>query len=214
MASELAAIDEPSEGRAIAELADLLPDEAILFAGNSMPVRDIDTFFPDSERKIRIIGNRGASGIDGITSTALGVAALSKGPVVLAIGDISFYHDMNGLLAAKQHALNLTVVLLNNDGGGIFSFLPQADLLAGAPGDPFEMLFGTPHGLDFAHAAALYGATYTRIGSWPEYRQALRHGMEDGGLHIVEVPSERGRNVTLHRRLWPAVSAALAGLIT
>jgi 2-succinyl-5-enolpyruvyl-6-hydroxy-3-cyclohexene-1-carboxylate synthase len=213
LAVELAGIDEPFEGRAMAELADMLPDGATLVAGNSMPVRDIDTFFHGGERNIRIVGNRGASGIDGVTSTALGIAAQRAGPVVLAIGDISFYHDMNGLLAAKQHGLNLTVVVLNNDGGGIFSFLPQADLPADERGNPFELLFGTPHGLDFAQAAALYDATYTRIGTWDAYRHAVRLGIETGGLHIVEVPTERARNVQLHRRLWPAVSAAIKGVV-
>ena len=246
---ELAAIDEPFEGRVMSELADLLPEGATLFAGNSMPVRDVDTFFHGSERRIAIMGNRGASGIDGVTSTALGVAAASGAPVVLAIGDISFYHDLNGLLAARQYGLNLTVVLLNNDGGGIFSFLPQAAALPRLPSgsppsrqlagskparvdgtvtapdggdqrqetpadrrevDTFELLFGTPHGLDFSHAAALYGATYTRIDGWDGYRRAVRRGIEEGGLHIVEVRTDRDRNVELHRRLWPAVAAALA----
>ena len=215
LAAGLAAVEETSEPRAIAELATLLPAGAILFAGNSMPVRDIDTFFAGSERPIRIIGSRGASGIDGVVSTALGVAAAGGGPVVLVIGDISLYHDMNGLLAARQHGLDLTIVLLNNDGGGIFSFLPQADLrnARGTPsGDRFELLWGTPHGLDFRHAAALYGATYTLADTWPVYGQAVARGIADGGLHIVEVPTDRERNVTLHRRLWPAVSAAIADL--
>jgi 2-succinyl-5-enolpyruvyl-6-hydroxy-3-cyclohexene-1-carboxylate synthase len=209
----LDAIEEPFEGRAMAELAELLPDGATLVAGNSMPVRDVDTFFRGGERRVSIVGNRGASGIDGVISTALGVAAHGAGPVVLAIGDVSFYHDMNGLLAAKRYGIDLTVVLLNNDGGGIFSFLPQADLPADGSGNPFELLFGTPHGLDFAHAAALHGATYARIGSWTQYREAVRRGIAAGGLHIVEVPTERARNVTLHRQLWPAVAAALRELL-
>lgn len=208
----LSQIEEPFEGRAMAELAGLLPDGATLFAGNSMPVRDIDSFFHGDERRIRILGNRGASGIDGVTSTALGVAA-SGGPVVLAIGDVSLYHDLNGLLAAALHGISLTVVLLNNDGGGIFSFLPQADLPADDRGDPFEALFGTPHGLDFAHAAALYGATFSRVASWVEYRRAVARGVEGDGLHIVELRTERARNVALHRRVWPAVSAAIADLL-
>ena len=209
----LAAVEEPSEPRAIAELATLLPGGATLFAGNSMPVRDIDTFFAGTERPIRIIGNRGASGIDGVVSTALGVAAAGGGPVVLVIGDVSLYHDMNGLLAARQHGLDLTIVLLNNDGCGIFSFLPQADMRnanEALSGDSFELLWGTPHGLDFRHAAALYGATYTHADTWPVYRQAVARGIANGGLHIVEVPTDRERNVTLHRQLWPAVSAAIA----
>ena len=213
IARELAALEEPCEIRAIAELADLLPPGAVLFAGNSMPVRDIDTFFHGRETAVSIMGSRGASGIDGVTSAALGVAALHTGPVVLVIGDVSFYHDLSGLLAAKQHQIPLTVVLLNNDGGGIFSFLPQAGMPRDQRGDPFESLFGTPHGLDFTHAAALFGAAYTRIGSWDQYRDAVRTGIASGGLHIVEVPSDRARNVELHRRVWPAVSAAIAARV-
>jgi 2-succinyl-5-enolpyruvyl-6-hydroxy-3-cyclohexene-1-carboxylate synthase len=249
---ELAAIDELFEGRAMAELADLLPAGSTLVAGNSMPVRDVDTFFRGGERAIRILGNRGASGIDGVVSTALGIAAAGQGPTVLAIGDISLYHDANGLLAARQHRLDLTIVLLNNDGGGIFSFLPQAALsvpfgsddhgatftteaqrhrggtvseenysefspaLAGATRDRgenlFEMLFGTPHGLDFSRLAALYGARYSRVSGWRQFRDAVRVGIGEGGLHLVEVPTERERNVALHRRLWPAVSEALRDL--
>ena len=106
-----------------------------------------------------------------------------------------------------QHRLNLTIVLLNNDGGGIFSFLPQA-------GDPehFEALFGTPHGLDFRPLAQMYGARYERVDGWPAFRVAVQRGIAAGGLHIVEVPTERTRNVTLHREIWQAVSAALAKL--
>jgi 2-succinyl-5-enolpyruvyl-6-hydroxy-3-cyclohexene-1-carboxylate synthase len=123
------------------------------------------------------------------------------------IGDLSFYHDSNGLLAAMQHHLNLTIILLNNDGGGIFSFLPQA-------GDPehFETLFGTPHGLDFRPLAQMYGACYERVASWEMFRAAVQRGIEAGGLHIVEVPTERARNVMLHREIWQAVSAGIEGI--
>ncbi|MGZ3583099.1 MAG: 2-succinyl-5-enolpyruvyl-6-hydroxy-3-cyclohexene-1-carboxylic-acid synthase, partial [Ktedonobacterales bacterium] len=119
---------EMFEGRVFLELAELLPDGANLFVGSSMPVRDCDTFFwPRRCSSMTVLGNRGANGIDGVTSTALGVSAVSGDtPTVLVIGDLSFYHDLNGLLAARLHQLNLTVVLVNNDGGGIFSFLPQA----------------------------------------------------------------------------------------
>jgi 2-succinyl-5-enolpyruvyl-6-hydroxy-3-cyclohexene-1-carboxylate synthase len=127
---------------------------------------------------------------------------------VLAIGDVAFYHDMNGLLAAKLHALDATVVLLNNDGGGIFSFLPQA-----AQSAHFEQLFGTPHGLDFAPVAALYGARYTRAENMAGLRAAVAASVAGGGrrqgLHIVELRTERARNVVLHRLAWAAVATAL-----
>jgi len=204
----LKALDELFEGQVFAELAGLLPDGALLYAGNSMPIRDLDTFFYGGSHAVRLLANRGANGIDGVVSSALGAAAADRGPAVLVIGDLSFYHDSNGLLAAMQHHLNLTIVLLNNDGGGIFSFLPQA----GEP-EHFETLFGTPHGLDFRPLAQMYGAHYERVGGWPAFRAAVLHGLASGGLQIVEVPTERARNVTLHRQLWQVVSEALAPII-
>jgi len=205
IAARFETLDQLFEGRVFAELAVLLPAGALLYAGNSMPIRDLDTFFPGSEHAIRLIANRGANGIDGVVSSALGAAAAALGPTVLVIGDLSFYHDSNGLLAAMQHHLNLTIILLNNDGGGIFSFLPQA-------GDPeyFETLFGTPHGLDFRPLAQMYGARYEHVTGWETFRTAVQRGIAAGGLHIVEVPTERACNVTLHREIWQAVSVALA----
>jgi 2-succinyl-5-enolpyruvyl-6-hydroxy-3-cyclohexene-1-carboxylate synthase len=204
----LKAIDEPFEGKVFAGLADALPDGAVLAVGNSMPVRDLDSFFPGSARRIRFAGNRGASGIDGVVSSALGFAAAGAGPVVLALGDLAFYHDMNGLLAAKLHRLDATIVLLNNDGGGIFSFMPQA-----AYPEHFERLFGTPTGLEFRHAAEMYGASFARVEAWPAFDDAVRRGIASRGLHVVEMRTERARNVELHRRVWTAVERALRPLV-
>jgi 2-succinyl-5-enolpyruvyl-6-hydroxy-3-cyclohexene-1-carboxylate synthase len=198
-------LDELFEGKVFAELAALLPDGALLYAGNSMPVRDLDTFFFGDKRRVRLLANRGANGIDGVVSSALGTSAAGVGPTVLVIGDLSFYHDSNGLLAAMQHGLNATIVLLNNDGGGIFSFLPQS-----GEQDHFEQLFGTPHGLDFRPLAQMYGARYECVASWEAFRAAITRGIESGGLNIVEVPTERSRNVTLHREIWQVVSDGLA----
>src|SRR5262249_8363753 len=108
---------EPGVSRALARL---LPAGSLLFAGNSMPVRDLDSFFPVTTSAVTLLGNRGASGIDGVVSSALGAAAAAGRRLVLLIGDLSFYHDLNGLLALKRYGLDVTVVLLNNDGGGIF----------------------------------------------------------------------------------------------
>ncbi len=188
----------------------LLPDGALLYAGNSMPVRDLDTFLPAAAQSLRCLSNRGANGIDGVVSSALGASAAGVGPVVLVIGDVSFYHDLNGLLAARQHALDLVVVLANNDGGGIFSFLPQADL----PNDDFETLFGTPHGLDFRPFVEGYGGRFVRVADWSSFQQAVSAGLARGGLSVVEVPTERARNVVLHRAIWGRVAEALATLIS
>ncbi|MFQ5879158.1 MAG: 2-succinyl-5-enolpyruvyl-6-hydroxy-3-cyclohexene-1-carboxylic-acid synthase [Dehalococcoidia bacterium] len=197
-----AGLSEPGVFR---ELAHLLPAGATLFVGNSMPVRDLDSFFPGNDQPIRFMANRGASGIDGVVSSALGASTAGAGPLVLAIGDLSFYHDMNGLLAAKQHHLQATIVLLHNDGGGIFSFLPQADDL-----EHFEELFGTPHGLDFRHAAAMYGLAYHRVGGWEEFRTAVRAALEGPGVAVVEVRTDRRANAEFHRHIWDAVSRVVS----
>lgn len=201
----LEAIDETFEGRVFSELAELVPDGATLFAGNSMPVRDLDTFFPSLPRRIRFQANRGANGIDGVVSSALGAAAVADSPLTLVIGDISFYHDLNGLLAAKTHGLSVTVILLNNDGGGIFSFLPQS-----AEPEYFEQLFGTPHGLDFAPVVGMYGGTFQQVSSWHDFRSAVHAAQAINGLSVIELRTTRDRNVTLHRKVWRSVSEALA----
>jgi len=196
-------IAELFEGKVFAELARLLSDGATVYVGNSMPVRDLDSFFPSVSSAIRFLGNRGASGIDGLVSSALGASA-ATGPVVLVLGDLAFYHDMNGLLAAKLHQLNATIVLLNNDGGGIFSFLPQASYPA-----YFETLFGTPTGLQFRHAADLYGLTFSQTTSWEAFRVGIQEGLTSSGVKLVEVQTTRARNVALHQQIWAAVGGAL-----
>jgi 2-succinyl-5-enolpyruvyl-6-hydroxy-3-cyclohexene-1-carboxylate synthase len=206
--AHLASQTQLFEGKVLAGLAELLPPDAIVFAGNSMPVRDLDTFLPKANRPLRCLSNRGANGIDGVVSSALGASAAGVGPVVLAIGDVSFYHDLNGLLAARKHELDLLVVLLNNDGGGIFSFLPQAE--AGVEPGEFELLFGTPHGLDFRTFVEAYGGRFDRIDSWSRFESSVRDGLAAGGLRVVEVPTERARNVAQHREVWRAVSHALS----
>jgi 2-succinyl-5-enolpyruvyl-6-hydroxy-3-cyclohexene-1-carboxylate synthase len=199
-------VDELFEGKVFSELSELLPEGAVLVAGNSMPVRDLDTFLPQSCRGLRCLSNRGANGIDGVVSTALGASAADIGPAVLAIGDISFYHDLNGLLAARTYGLDLLVVLLNNDGGGIFSFLPQAE----AEPARFEQLFGTPHGLDFRPFVEGYGGHFVRVCDWSSFGAAVNAALSRGGLNVVEVPTERRRNVAQHRAVWRSVANALA----
>lgn len=200
------AFPEAFEGRVFTELAELLPEQTTLFVGNSMPVRDLDTFFWGQDRPIRIMGNRGANGIDGVTSTALGTSAVGAEHerTVLVLGDLSFLHDLNGLLPIRLHGLNLTIVLINNDGGGIFSFLPQA-----THPEHFEELFGVPTGLDFSHAARLYGGAFQRIESWEQFREALPRSLNQGGLQILEITTERESNVTMHRQLWQVMEKAL-----
>jgi 2-succinyl-5-enolpyruvyl-6-hydroxy-3-cyclohexene-1-carboxylate synthase len=204
------ALGEPFEGRALADVVATLPAGATLFVSSSMPERDLDTFGRGDARAIRVLANRGANGIDGVVSSALGAAAAARatgaGPLVLVIGDLALYHDMNGLLAARLHAIDATVVVLDNNGGGIFSFLPQA-----AHEAHFEQLFGTPHGLEFASVAALYGARHHRVHDGATLRHAVSAGVAAGGLHLVEMRTDRARNVVLHREAWAAVADALDG---
>jgi 2-succinyl-5-enolpyruvyl-6-hydroxy-3-cyclohexene-1-carboxylate synthase len=199
--------DVLSEITAIADMVDLLPEGAAVVAGNSMPVRDIDSFMSPGPQKVRCYANRGASGIDGVVSTALGAAAVSDGPTVLVIGDLSFYHDMNGLLAAQRFGLRATIVLINNDGGGIFSFLPQHE-----DAEYFEQLWGTPHGLDFSHVAGLYGVGFQRVSTRQEYRDALKASFRAPGVQVIEVRTDREENLRLHQRIWDEVAKAVADL--
>ena len=198
--------NELFEGRVFTELANLLADDTTLYVGNSMPVRDVDTFFWSTRQRIRVLGNRGANGIDGVVSSALGASARAgqNTPTILVLGDLSFFHDLNGLLAARLHRLNLTIVLINNDGGGVFSFLPQA-----AYPEHFEQLFGTPTRLDFRLAVQMYGGQYQKVDSWEQFRKLVSRGLDSGGLHVIEVPTERARNVKMHRQLWEVVGMAL-----
>jgi 2-succinyl-5-enolpyruvyl-6-hydroxy-3-cyclohexene-1-carboxylate synthase len=206
LSSVLADFTELFEGRVFSELAALLPLTALLYLGNSMPIRDMDTFFWCQDRSFRCLGNRGANGIDGMISSALGASAAggAEEPAILVIGDLSFFHDLNGLLAARLHSLDLLIILLNNNGGGIFSFLPQA-----AYPEHFEQLFGTPTNLDFRPVVEMYGGSFQRISSWSEFRSALQSGLAGKGLRVIEVPTERTSNVAMHGQLWQAVEQAL-----
>ena len=186
-----------------AELGTLLPPEATLVVASSMPIRDVETFFPVRETPFRVLSNRGANGIDGTVSTAFGVAAASRGLSVLLIGDVALAHDLGGLLAARRLGLKLVIVLIDNDGGGIFHFLPAA-----SQGADFVEHIATPHGLDFAHAASLYGLAYERAADVDTFRAALHRAVTADHSTIICVRTEREANVDLHRRVWESVRAA------
>ncbi|UOF90240.1 2-succinyl-5-enolpyruvyl-6-hydroxy-3-cyclohexene-1-carboxylic-acid synthase [Fodinisporobacter ferrooxydans] len=194
------------EGKILSELTRQLPEHGILYVGNSMPIRDLDTFGLFQDREIRVLANRGANGIDGVVSSALGASTCGQ-PLVLAIGDLSFFHDLNGLLAAKLHQLNATIVLVNNDGGGIFSFLPQAQSPA-----HFETLFGTPIGLNYRHVVEMYGGQFVSVQSFEQYRSELALSLSGTGLRVIEIKTDRGENVAQHRNVWQNASQALQSL--
>jgi 2-succinyl-5-enolpyruvyl-6-hydroxy-3-cyclohexene-1-carboxylate synthase len=192
-----------NEPRVSAELGSVLPDDATVVVASSMPVRDVETFFPARPAALRVLSNRGANGIDGTVSTAFGVAAASSGPVVLLIGDVALAHDVGGLLAASRLGLKLVIVLLDNDGGGIFHFLP-----ASAEGTDFVEHIATPHGLDLAHAAALYGCGWERAADVEGFRAALARALAAERTTIICVRTDREENVALHGRIWESVRAA------
>ncbi|MBW3657365.1 MAG: 2-succinyl-5-enolpyruvyl-6-hydroxy-3-cyclohexene-1-carboxylic-acid synthase [Actinobacteria bacterium] len=196
--------DTPSEPRAARDVAAAVPDGGALVVGSSMPIRDLDGYLRP-RRGLRILGNRGASGIDGFVSTALGVALASSGPTVALCGDLTFLHDGNGfLLRPDVAAVDCTFVVVDNDGGGIFSFLPQARYPAA-----FERVFATPHGRDLAGLAAFHGLPHERVTSATALPAAVAAAAGAGGIRVLEVRTDRDANVALHRRLQDAVAAAV-----
>jgi 2-succinyl-5-enolpyruvyl-6-hydroxy-3-cyclohexene-1-carboxylate synthase len=199
--------DELSEPLVARSLGQWLDAHATLFVASSMPIRDVELYLPARESGPRVLSNRGANGIDGTVSAAFGVAAAEDGPVVLLIGDVALAHDIGGLLAARRLKLALTIVLLNNDGGGIFHFLPVA-----GEADAFEEHVATPHGLDFAHAADLYGCHFDRARTVDELQAAVERSIAGDATTIIEVRTDRVENLALHRRAAQAAETALAAL--
>jgi 2-succinyl-5-enolpyruvyl-6-hydroxy-3-cyclohexene-1-carboxylate synthase len=210
----LADLGEPFEGSPFPALADALLDGAVLWAGSSMPVRDLDAWLPSTDRAITVRANRGANGIDGVISSALGAAATSA-PTALVIGDVSFLHDATAIGTARQLGIPLAIVLVDNDGGGIFSFLPQAQPAAAVPStglpEHYEALFGTPHGTDLAAVARAFGAGYREAGAH-DLGEAVAWALANPGVNVVHVRTGRARNLELHRQVAAVVQAALAGL--
>ena len=196
----LADAGDPFEPRAYTALAGALPDGAVVWVASSMPIRDVETFFPVEETEIRFLANRGANGIDGTVSSALGAAAATGAPTFLLTGELALLHDLGGLMAAARHGIELTVVCVNNGGGGIFDFLPVAEAA-----DPraFEEHIVTPSGIDLARVAALAGLRHTLAATPDEIRAAAaRPG-------LVEVRTDRRRNVELHRELLARIASAV-----
>ncbi|UDY36008.1 2-succinyl-5-enolpyruvyl-6-hydroxy-3-cyclohexene-1-carboxylic-acid synthase [Dermatobacter hominis] len=182
-----------------------VPPGGVLVTSSSMPVRDLEWFAPACD-DVRVVANRGANGIDGVTSTAVGVA-LTWTPTVLLTGDIAFLHDSSALIGLARRGVNLAIVVVDNDGGGIFSFLPQAERLAE---ERFEQLFGTPHGIDVVAVAEAHGVPAERVTSRAGLQAALSGAAMRGGPRVIAVRSDRTENVAVHRRLQDAVAAALA----
>ena len=181
------------EGDVLGDVAALAPDPSTVFVSNSMPVRDLDRFGRPRPADLTVLGNRGASGIDGIASTALGAGSATDDPLVLVTGDLAYYHDSNGLLAVARSGVDATIVLVNNDGGGIFHLLPVESF-----DPPFTEQFTTPHGLDFEPTADLYGLEFARTDDRETFRDLFTESVTSDGTQVLEVvfdgeTSHRGR---------------------
>ncbi|KPV43695.1 2-succinyl-5-enolpyruvyl-6-hydroxy-3-cyclohexene-1-carboxylic-acid synthase [Alicyclobacillus ferrooxydans] len=187
----------PFEGRLWLELAPHLVAGANVFVGNSMPIRDMDGFFLarcGAKCQLRVFGNRGVSGIDGIVSSAAGTAAAYRERTILVLGDVSFYHDLNGLLAVMREKLPLSIILVHNDGGGIFTGLPQAEVR-----ETFDY-FQTPHGLDFRSAVEMYDGLFLTASDWTTFSNHLFAAMQTEGVAVVELRTSAHEST--RRRRW------------
>ena len=195
-------ITEPGVARNVVAA---VPSGGTLVVSSSMPVRDVEWFSARREG-LTVLSNRGANGIDGVVSTAAGVA-LSGVPTALLIGDVAFLHDTNGLLGLDARGVDLCIVVIDNDGGGIFSFLPQASALEPTQ---FEQLFGTPHGVDLAMLAHAHGLPVLEASDDLTVGLAVEASLAAGGVHVVLARSNRSENVAVHDALHQAGIAAAA----
>jgi len=197
----LANLSEPFVARCVSEM---IPVGHGLFVASSMPVRDLELAASDRTRAIRVAANRGASGIDGTLSTAAGFAAGLGAPVTVIVGDLAFLHDLNSLALLKSLGQPVTVVVVNNDGGGIFSFLPVAGTSA-----HFEKFLGTPHGLTFRDAAAMFGLPYVAPERAESFRKAYAAAVKSGRSSIIEVRTQREENRAFHAALLKEIARAV-----
>ncbi|MEA4902329.1 2-succinyl-5-enolpyruvyl-6-hydroxy-3-cyclohexene-1-carboxylic-acid synthase [Desulfitobacterium sp.] len=179
------------EGRLVQEIQDMLPEGGRLCVANSMAIRDVDYFLEARRQTLKILCNRGANGIDGTISTALGIST-SEHPTVLLTGDLAFFHDLNGLLIGKKHHLNLVIVVFNNDGGAIFKYLPHSE------NKYFELLFMTPHGMDFSGLKALYDVTYFEPDNYESFEQDFRKALTLAGVKVLNVHIDAEVSKRLH----------------
>jgi 2-succinyl-5-enolpyruvyl-6-hydroxy-3-cyclohexene-1-carboxylate synthase len=199
--AELARTERPTEPGVHAALGRLYADGDLVYTASSMPIRDQESFVAPSPARARFLCNRGANGIDGLISSALGAAGASGAPTWVLVGDLGLYHDMNSLAVLREIETPVRIVVLDNDGGGIFEFLPQA---GSVEREEFEALLGTPLGLETERVAAVYGIEHRRIEELSQLRD-----LADADRVMAEVPIDRRENVELHRRLSEAAIAAL-----
>lgn len=196
----------PNECRIIEELINVMPSKSQLMISNSMPIRDFDYFAPTTPKNIAIFNNRGASGIDGITSTALGLAVLEKKPTVLLTGDSAFYYDLNSLLAAKKYKIPLIIILINNNGGGIFEVLPISKY-----GKVFNDFFVSPHNLDFSAFVNAFGGNYSLVKNWENFKFEFKKALTKKTFSVLEIKTDAFASLKLRQAYWEEANANLQG---
>lgn len=199
-------VTEMHVARAVTRLA---PEGSTLYVGNSMPVRDLDMYAAAEGRVERIVANRGASGIDGNIATALGAAAALGTPLTVVVGDLTALHDLNSLALLREVQTPVAIVVVNNDGGGIFNFLP---IHQHAPAE-YEEFFGTPHGFGFSQAAAMFGARHAAPATPKEFAEVYTRAITHAGATLIEVRTDRAENLTLHRALQTHVAEVVDAAI-
>ncbi|MER1989064.1 MAG: thiamine pyrophosphate-dependent enzyme, partial [Solibacillus isronensis] len=188
------------EGAMVQAFLTSIEEDADIYVSSSMPIRDIDTFLLTQNRPVQIFANRGANGIDGVTSTALGFSNGRKNrKTYLLIGDLAFLHDANAFVASRYQQCDLTVIVMNNDGGGIFSYLPQSKVE-----EHYEDLFGTPTALTFEQMAKMYELDYVKATSLEQFTTALSADKETS-IKLIEAFTDREENVKQHRQLWARI---------
>jgi len=176
-----------------------------LMLSNSMPIRDFDYFTAVSKSNFNIFFNRGASGIDGITSTALGIASTNKKPVILITGDLAFYYDLNSLLISVQNKISLIVILVNNSGGGIFEVLPIAKYR-----NVFEKYFRSKHNLNFGKIVTSFHCKHTTIKSWTHLQTEIKNAIKIKGLTVLEIKTDAKMSLKLRNKYWHFVDKHFA----
>jgi 2-succinyl-5-enolpyruvyl-6-hydroxy-3-cyclohexene-1-carboxylate synthase len=184
------------EGLIASSILDISSDNSTIIISNSMPIRDIDRFGKPSSKQLTLIGNRGASGIDGVISTALGAASSTGDQAILLIGDIAYLHDLSGLLALNKFNLKLIIIEINNNGGGIFYRLPISKY-----DPPFTAGFRTPHNLDLSHSSDLYGFDFTRVSTIADFNLAYKSAIDKNESCVIEVISDPLSNQSIRENL-------------
>jgi 2-succinyl-5-enolpyruvyl-6-hydroxy-3-cyclohexene-1-carboxylate synthase len=202
--AELNAMDVPSEPGLQLALGAAHRDGDLVYTASSMPIRDQESFLPSTEADVTFLCNRGANGIDGLISSGIGAAHASGRPTTIVTGDLGLLHDLGGLAALREVETPVRIVVIDNDGGGIFHFLPQESALAP---DEFEAVLGTPRGISAARAANLFGLSHRELASLDQLPEALA-----AGTGLIEIKVDRKANAALHHQLSRRVQAALADL--